>query len=97
MAVHAVGVVLTVCVREEHADGPPRQARADLLGARASSLWPRGPRAQPAPNVHGRPTRAGEYLWNHANGTMLHDFLVNDFVMGPTGMGSQYVDGFYFE
>ena len=39
----------------------------------------------------------GEYLWDHRNGTMLRDFLVNDFVMGPTGMGAPGVSGFYFD
>lgn len=27
----------------------------------------------------------GEYLWDHRNGTMLRDFLINEHLLGPTG------------
>ena len=39
----------------------------------------------------------GEYLWNHANGTMLRTWLIDEFLLGPTGLGSPYVDGFYVD
>ena len=35
----------------------------------------------------------GEYLFDHRNGSMLRDFLVNDFLLGPTGLGSGVIDG----
>merc|ERR1712070_408890 len=35
----------------------------------------------------------GEYLWNHTNGTMLQDFLVNQFVMGQHGVVHSAIDG----
>lgn len=39
----------------------------------------------------------GEYLWDHRNGTMLREFLVNEFVMGPTGVGSPAIDGLFID
>jgi hypothetical protein len=30
----------------------------------------------------------GEYLWDHRNGTMLRDFLVDEFVLGPNGLAN---------
>ena len=39
----------------------------------------------------------GEYLWNHANGSMLREFLVNEFVGGPKGVGSKLVDGLFLD
>ena len=40
----------------------------------------------------------GEYLWDHRNGSMLRDFLVNEFVLNPsTGLGNKAVSGFYFD
>ena len=30
----------------------------------------------------------GEYLWNHANGSMLRDFLVNTYVGGASGLAN---------
>ena len=40
----------------------------------------------------------GEYLWDHRNGTMLRDFLINEFVLNPkTGLGNKAVSGFYFD
>jgi hypothetical protein len=37
----------------------------------------------------------GEYLWNHANGTMLREWLINEHFLGPTGLGDPSVLGFY--
>ena len=37
----------------------------------------------------------GEYLWNHANGSMLRDWLINEHLLGPTGLGNPGVRGFY--
>lgn len=39
----------------------------------------------------------GEYLWDHRNGSMLRDFLINTYIGGDTGLGSPYVDGFLFD
>ena len=40
----------------------------------------------------------GEYLWDHRNGSMLEDFLINEFVLNPrTGLGNPNIDGFYFD
>ena len=37
-------------------------------------------------------------LWDHRNGSMLQDFLINEFVLNPrTGLGNPNVDGFYFD
>jgi hypothetical protein len=36
---------------------------------------------------------AGEYLWNHLNGSMLRDFLVNEVIGGPTGIGHPAISG----
>jgi hypothetical protein len=40
---------------------------------------------------------AGEYLWNHTNGSMLTDFFVSEFIGGEQGMASPFVDGFYID
>ena len=34
-----------------------------------------------------------EYLFDHRNGSMLRDFLVNDFIGGPTGVDNPAVSG----
>ena len=40
----------------------------------------------------------GEYLWDHRNGTMLREFLVNEFVLNKdTGLGNINISGFYFD
>eukprot|EP00035_Acanthoeca_spectabilis_P030665 m.10340 g.10340 ORF g.10340 m.10340 type:complete len:569 (+) comp4307_c0_seq1:82-1788(+) len=40
----------------------------------------------------------GEYLWDYRNGSMLADFLVNEFVLNPTtGLKNENVDGFFFD
>jgi len=39
----------------------------------------------------------GEYLWDHRNGSMLRDFLINEFILGPTGLGHESISGFYFD
>jgi len=38
----------------------------------------------------------GEYLFNHANDT-LRDFLVNEVILGPTGLGNPNVSGFFLD
>ena len=38
----------------------------------------------------------GEYLWDHRNDTLI-DFLINEFVLGPTGLGHPGISGFYFD
>ena len=39
----------------------------------------------------------GEYLWNHANGSQLREFLLHEFVAGATGLSNPAVDGMYFD
>jgi len=40
----------------------------------------------------------GEYLWDHRNGSMLRNFLINEFILNnKTGLGNANVDGFYFD
>ena len=39
----------------------------------------------------------GEYLWNHANGSMLRDFLVNQYVGGASGLGSPDINGLFLD
>ena len=41
----------------------------------------------------GEGVPCGEYLWNHANGTMLRDWLINEHFLGPTGLGDPSVLG----
>ena len=40
---------------------------------------------------------AGEYLWNHANGTMLREFLVDEYVGGTAGLSSPDIDGVFLD
>jgi hypothetical protein len=37
----------------------------------------------------------GEYLWDHRNGSMLRDWIVNEHILGPAGMGDPAIDGFF--
>jgi hypothetical protein len=39
----------------------------------------------------------GEYLFDHRNGTMLRDWLVNEYVLGDDAIGSPYVDGLFID
>jgi hypothetical protein len=45
----------------------------------------------------GTGTPCGEYLFDHRNGSMLRDFLVNEYVMGTYGWASGVVEGFFFD
>jgi hypothetical protein len=36
---------------------------------------------------------SGRYLWNHANGSMLRDFLVNEYIGGEAGLANPNIDG----
>lgn len=38
----------------------------------------------------------GEYLWDHRNDS-LRDFLINEFILGPNGLGNANVSGFYLD
>jgi len=38
----------------------------------------------------------GEYLWDHRNDS-LREFLINEFLLGPTGLGDPNVSGFYLD
>jgi hypothetical protein len=37
----------------------------------------------------------GEYVYDYRNGTMLQDFIVNEVVAGPMGVGNPAIRGFY--
>ena len=39
----------------------------------------------------------GEYLWDHRNGTMLRDFLLNEHIGGKNGLGNQNINGFFID
>lgn len=39
----------------------------------------------------------GEYIFNHANGSQLRSWLLDEYVMGPTGMGNPNVTGLYLD
>ena len=39
----------------------------------------------------------GEYLWDHRNGTMLREFLLHEFVLGPDGMANPNIDGIFLD
>eukprot|EP01060_Flectonema_neradi_P038414 TRINITY_DN8043_c0_g2_i1.p1 TRINITY_DN8043_c0_g2~~TRINITY_DN8043_c0_g2_i1.p1 ORF type:complete len:439 (+),score=113.64 TRINITY_DN8043_c0_g2_i1:63-1319(+) len=39
----------------------------------------------------------GEYLWDHRNGTMLREFLINEHVLGKTGIGHPDIDGLFID
>ena len=39
----------------------------------------------------------GEYLFDHRNGSMLRDFLVNEFILGANGLGNANVSGLYLD
>jgi len=58
--------------------------------------YPHGDGNCPGPCDCG-PVPCGEYLWDHRAGDPLRDWIVNDFIMGPTGLGNANVSGFYFD
>ena len=35
----------------------------------------------------------GEYLFDHRNGSMLRDFIVQETILSPTGLGDPHIDG----
>ena len=39
----------------------------------------------------------GEYLFDWRNGSMLTDFIVNEILLGPLGMGSGVISGFFLD
>jgi len=40
----------------------------------------------------------GEYLFDHVGGgAALRSFLINDYILGPTGMGNPNISGFYID
>jgi hypothetical protein len=41
----------------------------------------------------GEGVPCGEYLWNHANGTMLRKWLIEEHALGPTGLGNPNISG----
>ncbi len=49
--------------------------------------YPSGDGSCSEPCDCGEGVPCGEYLWNHANGTMLREWIINEFLLGPTGLG----------
>jgi len=39
----------------------------------------------------------GEYLFDHRNGSMLRDWIVNELIAGPTGTGAPEIDGLFID
>ena len=39
----------------------------------------------------------GEYLFDHRNGSMLRDWIVNELVLGPTAVGDPAIDGLFID
>lgn len=39
----------------------------------------------------------GEYLFDHRNGSSLQNWIVNELILGPTGLGHPAVDGFFID
>lgn len=39
----------------------------------------------------------GEYLWNHANGSQLRKFLVDEYIGGKAGLGDPNIDGVFLD
>ena len=69
------------------------QTQSPQSGAQCSSCKNCGCCADGACDVGKQP--CGEYLWNHANGSMLRDWLVNEYVGGASGLGSPDIDGVF--
>ena len=55
--------------------------------------FPHGDGSCPGPcDCGGVP--CGEYLWDHRNAS-LRTWIINDFLLGPTGLGNENISGFY--
>jgi len=39
----------------------------------------------------------GEYLFDHRNGSMLTNWLVNEYILGKNGLGSPFIDGYFID
>lgn len=39
----------------------------------------------------------GEYLWDHRNGSSLREFLIEEFVFGPDGLGHEGIAGVFLD
>jgi hypothetical protein len=39
----------------------------------------------------------GEYLFDHRNGTMLREWIVNEVILGATALGHPYIDGLFLD
>jgi hypothetical protein len=39
----------------------------------------------------------GEYLFDHRNGSMLRDWLLNEFIGGPLGLGNAAISGLFLD
>ena len=39
----------------------------------------------------------GEYLWDHRNGSMLQEFLLNEHIAGENGLKNPNIDGFFID
>ena len=75
---------------------PPRSPTwLQLALHRQTPEYPHGDGSCPGPCDCGT-VPCGEYLWDHRNDT-LTAWMVNDFVLGPTGLGNANVSGLYFD
>ena len=67
------------------------QTQSPQSGANCSGCKNCGCCVDGACDVGAQP--CGEYLWNHANGTMRRDFLVNEYIGGEAGLSNPSIDG----
>ena len=40
---------------------------------------------------------SGEYLWDWRNGTQLLNFIINEIILGPFGLGNKNISGFFID
>ena len=75
---------------------PPRCSPANLYHDQEQTPeYPKGDGNCPGPCDCGV-NPCGEYLFNYLSNTSgLADFIVNDFILGPTGLGNANLSGFY--
>lgn len=59
--------------------------------------FPHGDGSCPGPCDCGGPDiPCGEYLWDHRNSS-LRSWIINDFLLGATGLGNENISGFYLD
>lgn len=45
----------------------------------------------------GKHNPCGEYLFDHRNGTMLREFILQEIILGPTAIGHASIDGLFLD